>query len=373
MAKGIYIHVPFCQSVCTYCDFPKLAGGEERIPDYVRALIREMDAYPDEWKDVETLYLGGGTPSRLPLPELDRLFQALSAKTDLSRLSEFCLEANPQDLTPEFARFLAGWGVNRVSLGVQTSHPHLLALLGRTHGRGDVLRAISALRNAGIGNVNLDFIYAIPGETFAELEADIAYATSLGAAHLSFYSLILEEKTLLWHEIRDGKLSLCSEDLEADMAEAVMDLLPARGYEQYEVSNFARPGFQSRHNVLYWNVQPYLGLGMGAHSQIGTIRFHNHPMLSRYLSAVETTGTGRAAFDPCDLAQETGLMGLRLREGLSRSAFRERFGEDILLKYPRLAKNLTEGLLELAGDRLRATRRGLLLLNYVERSFAEGK
>lgn len=373
MAKGIYIHVPFCKSVCTYCDFPKLAGGEDRIEAYAEALIREMDAYPEEWKDVETVYFGGGTPSLLPVSTLKRLFAALSAKTDLSRLTEFCLEANPGDVTPEWAQTVASAGVNRVSLGVQSSHPRLLALLGRNHGRGEVLRAISALHAAGIGNVNLDFIYAIPGETFSELQADIAYATSLGATHLSFYSLILEERTRLWHDIREGTLFPCPEDLEADMAEAVTDLLPARGYEQYEVSNFARPGCQSRHNMIYWNVKTYLGLGMGAHSQIGAVRFHNHPTLARYLREVEETGKGFAAWDPCDLAQETGLMGLRLREGLSREAFRERFGQDILLRYPRLARNLSEGLLEIAGDRLRPTRRGLLLLNYVERSFAEGK
>jgi len=297
MAKGLYLHLPFCRSICTYCDFPKLAGASDKIEGYIRSLSREMEAYPEEFVDLETVYLGGGTPSAIGLPALSALFSALEKRVDFSRIREFTIEANPQDVTPDFVRLIRDHHVNRVSLGVQTSHSRLLRILGRSEERQCVEDAVRILRAGGIANLNLDFIYAIPSQTLAELRADLNYAASLRPEHLSFYSLILEEKTQLMHDVRHGLIQMADEDLEADMFEMVMDTLPAKGYAHYEISNFARPGFPSAHNMIYWNVREYLGLGMGAHSQTGIRRFHNFATLSAYQDAVDRTGKGRIDID----------------------------------------------------------------------------
>ncbi len=371
MALGLYIHLPFCHSVCAYCDFPKLAQAMEFAPAYVEALIRELGAYAEELPEVRTVYFGGGTPSALGIPLLGRLFDALETRMDKSRWEEVTLEANSDDLDASMAAFLVARGVNRVSVGVQTSHRRLLSILGRPQDPHNVPRAVKRLREAGIDNVNLDFVYAIPTQTIPELQEDLEFAIGLNPTHLSFYSLILEERTPLARAVRSGRWESLSEETEAQMFERVNDFLPRAGYLPYEVSNFSLPGWHSRHNMIYWNVQPYLGLGMGAHSQIGTIRFHNHPTLRAYLEAVEVTGHGRQAQDDCDLSMETGLMTLRLREGIGLTAFYRRFGVDLLARYPRLRYYLEQNLLVVENDHLRLTPRGLLLMNQVETAFWE--
>jgi oxygen-independent coproporphyrinogen-3 oxidase len=372
MAKGLYLHLPFCKTICTYCDFPKLAGATNQIEAYVQALVNELEDYRDELTDVETVYLGGGTPSAIPTVFLTILFEKLASVLDLRRLTEFTIEANPSDVTAEFAKLLITYHVTRVSLGVQTFHPHLLAVLGRKEDADVVRYAIHTLKESGLVNLNLDFIYAIPGETIDELKTDLEFAVSLQPTHLSIYSLILEEKTKLMYEIKQGRMQPIDEDLEADMFELVRNQLPKAGYSHYEISNFALLGYESKHNLVYWNLDSYLGLGMGAHSQIGTIRFHNKSTLSGYLSAVHSTGRGWEAQDPCDLPAEFGIMGLRKLQGISLAEFVARFGSNLLTTFPRLQKNIEEGLCICEGDRFRLSPRGVLLLNYVERSFLRG-
>jgi oxygen-independent coproporphyrinogen-3 oxidase len=281
------------------------------------------------------------------------------------------LEANPIDITDELAEFLFQHHVHRISLGVQTGHESFLQLLGRTEGPDQVKNALNILRAHGIENINLDFIYAIPQETLTDLKADIEYALSLKPKHLSFYSLILEERTKLFYEVQRGRIKPLLIDQEADQFEFVMDELPKHGFRQYEISNFALPGFESLHNQIYWETEPYLGLGMGAHSQIGLKRFHNHATLQKYLDAVRQTGTGIERVDPCDLEQEFGILGLRKTAGISLKTFHDRFGNELLTRFPRLRKNLAEGLLKREEDVLRLTRHGILVMNYVEESFME--
>jgi len=371
MIKGLYLHIPFCKSVCTYCDFPKLAGASERIDEYVHALAKELDSYRDELTAIETLYLGGGTPSSIGIPALEVLFAKLEACLDFTQIQECTLEANPIDITDALAEFLVHHHVNRISLGVQTGHLPLLKLLGRSEGPDVVRKALQILRSHGIDNINLDFIYAIPSETLENLKSDIEYAISLQPKHLSFYSLILEERTKLYFDIQKGRIQPTSIDDEADQFEYVMDTLPKRGYPQYEISNYALPEFASKHNQVYWDTLPYLGLGMGAHSQVETKRFHNHATLQKYLDAVQATGRGIESFDPCELKREFGILGLRKTAGIRLKTFQERFKSDLLVTYPRLAKNLADGLLVREKDVLRLTRRGILVMNVVEESFME--
>lgn len=371
MAKGLYIHIPFCRSICTYCDFPKLAGATERIREYMQALLSEIEHQRTHLQDLETIYIGGGTPSSIGIPALSMLFSALKKSVDFSNIREFTIEANPEDITEEFAEFLSNHPLNRISLGVETGHPRLLKILGRKAGKEQVRTAIDCLRRHGIDNINLDFIYAIPSETMQDLEEDIEYAISLHPTHLSFYSLILEERTLLQHQVEKKEIMPLDIEDEADQFERVMKELPKAGYAHYEISNFALPEHKSLHNLLYWNLSSYLGVGMGAHSQIEERRFHNHPTLQKYLDAVNNTGVGTESEDSCDLVREFGIMGLRKVQGISVKEFHHRFNRDLFDTFPLLNKNMESGLLILEGDNLRLSPRGIMVMNYVEKSFME--
>jgi oxygen-independent coproporphyrinogen-3 oxidase len=372
MAKALYIHIPFCNTICTYCDFPKLAGASNQIDDYIQTLCHEMDYYRAEIATTETIYIGGGTPSSIGLKPLAILLSKIESMVRITNITEYTIEANPQDITTDFVKLIKSHHVSRVSVGVQTINPQLQTSIGRHETKAIVIQAVKVLKEAEILNINLDFIYGIPGETLSDLQADIDFAVSVNPQHLSFYSLILEEKTKIMHDIKSGKITPIDKDIEADMFELVMNELPKHQYFQYEISNFSKTHFQSKHNMIYWKVQPYLGLGMGAHSQVEMTRFHNYPRLAAYLKAVKTTGTGLESCDPCNLAQETGLMNLRLLEGISVKAFHDRFGYDILTRYPLLNINIASGLLELSDGKLRLTHRGIMLMNRVETSFIDG-
>ncbi|MCK7488460.1 MAG: coproporphyrinogen III oxidase family protein [Bacillus subtilis] len=242
-----------------------------------------------------------------------------------------------------------------------------LGLLGRTHRNNDVFAALTNLRRYGIQNINCDFIYALPGQTMEELLADVRFAIALKPTHLSFYSLILEPKTKLYYDVIHQKTTLLPEDMEAEMTEWLMRSLPESGFIRYETSNYALPGKASLHNLAYWRIQPYLGLGMGAHSQIDHRRFHNHPTIQAYLDQVAINQTGIVAEDAVDLPMETVFLGLRMVEGIPLEDFRNRFGEALFDKYPKLQNHLGDGLLELVAGRLKTTPRGALLLGVVER------
>ena len=369
MAKALYVHIPFCEAICTYCDFPKMVAPAAFKTAYVDALKAEIAATRDDLAEVDTVYLGGGTPSSLSHDLLSDLLDFIASQLNVTRLREMTIEANPNDVTYEFVRLIKAKGVTRLSIGVQSGQPHLLKLLGRTHAKEDVERAMKAVHDAHFYNVNLDFIYALPTETIADLEADLAWAVALKPLHLSFYSLILEPKTILFHDWKEGRLPLLDEELEATMFETVNRVLPPAGYHRYEVSNFAIVGFESKHNLHYWDAHDYLGVGMGAHSLLGNTRFHNHPTLSKYLAAVKKTGFGGRLADPCDPFREACVMGLRKVSGIDLADLWVRFGIDPLIRYPRLRDNERDGLVTIDHASIRLTEKGLILLNYVERSF----
>jgi len=370
LSKGLYVHIPFCDRICAYCDFPKTVAPAPVREQYLEALKTELDAVRAEVSDVDTVYVGGGTPSSLGVEALSDLCDFLASVVNVPHLKEFTVEANPNDVDGEFARMLKAKGVTRLSLGVQSGEPRLLGLMGRTHGREDVERAMRALHDIHFYNVNLDFIYALPTQTVEELGRDLDFATRLQPTHLSFYTLILEPRTILYHEWKEGRLEPLDEETEAAMAELVNRTLPARGYLRYEVSNFAIAGFESKHNLLYWDVHDYLGVGMGAHSLSHGVRFHNETTLSRYLAAVKKSGVGGRIPDPCDPVREACVMGLRKASGIDVTDLWLRFKVDVLLRFPRLRQNEAEGLVAIDGRSIRLTEKGFMLMNYVERSFA---
>jgi oxygen-independent coproporphyrinogen-3 oxidase len=368
--EHLYIHIPFCRRICTYCDFPKLVGDETLRKQYIEALLIEIRNAIDRLGNLKTIYIGGGTPSMLSLPELDALLAVLSPLSKQADFIEWTIEANPNDVTEEWARLIVASGVNRVSLGIQSGANVTLKRLQRTHAREDAVRAVGNLRQAGIQTLSGDFIYALPFQTIEELKADLSFALSLRLDHLSYYSLILEEKTLLERQVKRGEVSLPGEDLEADMAELLQTILEEAGYERYETSNYAINGRRSVHNLAYWQLKEYLGLGMAAHSQIGESRFKNHGRISDYLAAVERTGSGYCCDEDVDLKSEAVFLGLRVMEGVSLQEFEGRFQKNLFDAHPGLKKHLEDGLLVLEDGRLKTTNRGSMLLGVVERDLS---
>lgn len=368
MIEGLYIHIPFCKQICAYCDFPKLVGRPFHMESYVEALEKELSFYKNHLQSIRTIHLGGGTPSSLPIPLLERLLTTIQSIIPIRLMDEYAMEVNPDDLSEAFVNLLAKYQINRVSMGVQSSHNHHLKAMNRSHDFESVKMGVKRLKAKGITNINLDFMFAWPSQTMKELDQDIEEALALNPTHLSFYSLILEEKTILYYNVQHHNQKMPDEDLDASMYERVMKRLPEAGYHHYEISNFAKKGFESQHNLIYWNVKEYLGIGLGAHSQLDNRRFHNFSTLSQYLEAVKTTSHGWQSDDPCDLFQETLLMGLRKIEGVHLPTLNERFNKNPFEVYPGLIQSLNDKLLILENDYLHCTKKGLLLLNVIERN-----
>ena len=344
--EHLYVHLPFCAHRCGYCDFVTAVGRPEQHAAYVDALLRELEQEREVLADdLETVFLGGGTPTFTALPELVRLLEALPAAEEIT------VEANPETVTPELARALRGAGVTRVSLGAQSFRPHLLAVLERGAQPADVRRAFALLRDAGFDNLSLDLIYGIPGQTGADLDADLADAIELGPEHLSCYELEAKPGTRFTHAWGD-ELARQAEAME-DYFERVVSTLTGAGYRWYVTANFCRRDLRARHNLGYWLGHDYLGIGVGAVSTVGGERRRNTPKLARYLS-----GDYGRELEPLDddvLARERLMLGLRLDDPLPL------VGLERALDPIGLARAEELGLAERRDDTLTLTERGRYL------------
>lgn len=328
---GVYVHIPFCASRCSYCDFFSTLRLDEVGHDYVEALIAEARLRKAELngKPVKTLYMGGGTPSQLPLPLLARLIDGLKATLDLNAVQEFTLEANPDDVTPEWCAAVRALGVNRVSMGVQSFQDAVLRLVGRRHTARQAIDAVASLRHAGIDNISIDLIYGLPGQTLETWAESVRQAVDLRPQHISAYGLTYEPGTRLWQQRECGEVVEASEDQYLDMYRILVGMLQVAGYEHYEISNFALPGYRSRHNSSYWNETPYLGLGAAAHSYDGTMRRSNPADLCGYIKRITS---GQPACQVEDLAwweryDERVMLGLRTADGVDAHRLRSDFGD----------------------------------------------
>ena len=328
---GVYVHIPFCASRCSYCDFFSTLRLDEVGHDYVEALIAEARLRKAELngKPVKTLYMGGGTPSQLPLPLLARLIDGLKATLDLNAVEELTLEANPDDVTPEWCAAVRALGVNRVSMGVQSFQDAVLRLVGRRHTARQAIDAVASLRHAGIDNISIDLIYGLPGQTLETWAESVRQAVDLRPQHISAYGLTYEPGTRLWQQRECGEVVEASEDQYLDMYRILVGLLRVAGYEHYEISNFALPGYRSRHNSSYWNETPYLGLGAAAHSYDGTMRRSNPADLCGYIRRITS---GQPACQVEDLAwweryDERVMLGLRTADGVDAHRLRSDFGD----------------------------------------------
>lgn len=365
---GLYIHVPFCRSRCIYCDFYSTTGRDALRDGFVAALCKEMVARREEVAgSVDTVYLGGGTPSTLQPAALERVFDTLHHCYEVSPGAEVTVEANPDDVTPDFCRLLVALGINRVSLGVQTFNDEALRFLRRRHSADDARRAVRRLADTGIDNLTIDLIYGLPGETAAMWGDDVAAALSLPVKHLSAYALMYEDGTPLT-TLRDrGEVAEVDEELSVAQFEHLIATTEEAGMQHYEISNFAYPGYRSRHNCKYWKGVPYLGFGPGAHSYDGVAgRRFNAPDLAAYVAQ-----PGRPPFEmerltAIERCEERIFTALRTCEGLELSVLERDFGTELATQVRRAAKPyLDNGLLQEVAGRLVLTRRGIFLSNRV--------
>lgn len=370
---GVYVHIPFCASRCSYCDFFSTLQLEQAGADYVKAVIVEAMLRRGELRGeaVHTLYLGGGTPSQLPLPLLSRLVAGLGECFDLSGVEEFTVEANPDDVTREWCEGMASLGVNRVSMGVQSFEDGILRLIGRRHTAQQAVEAVGRLRAAGISNISIDLIFGLPGQTLASWTDSVERALALAPQHISAYGLTYEEGTRLWHQRERGEVIEVPEEQCLEMYRILVSLLEGAGYEHYEISNFALPGYHSRHNSSYWNDTPYLGLGAAAHSYDGKVRRSNPANLQEFIDKVMA---GKLAFEQEELTQmerydERVMLGLRTNQGVDADRLRHDFGETAWQHFIREAKpHIADGHMRVTeDDRYVLTRDGIMLSDSIIR------
>ncbi len=385
---GLYLHIPFCRHRCAYCDFNTYAGLDDLILPYGRALqkeIRFLGSGAARPLRADTVFLGGGTPSLLPLPALEGVLRALQAAFRLGEEAEISLEANPGTVDLPYLQGLRSLGVNRLSFGVQSANPAELRLLERIHDYPQAIQAVAWARKAGFTNINLDLIFGLPGQRLEAWQRSVELALGLHPEHLALYALSLEHGTPMQHWVARGLLPAPDPDLAAEMYEWAEARLAQAGYVQYEISNWARgEQFACRHNLRYWRGQPYLGLGAGAHGYVPGLRTVTTRSPQAYIRRLSlpqerppefprTPATAEVrSLTPAEEMGEYLMMGLRLtREGVSAERFRSRFGRALREVYGAQIENLTAlGLLEWAGeDRLRLTPRARLLGNRVFMEF----
>ena len=363
LPRHVYVHVPFCRHRCGYCDFTLVAGRDDLVDRYFGAMAIELERVREPL-ELDTVYLGGGTPSHLGPAGLRRLFDLLATKLRLAAGAEVNVEANPLDVTAEFVAACRDLGVTRVSLGGQSLDAATLKSLDRDHGPAAVRAAVGRLLDAGLV-VNLDLMTAAPGQTLVGVESDLAAAAALGVQHMSVYCLTWEQGTAFESARRRGDLVPAEESLERAMFERAIDGLEAAGFEHYEVSNFARPGFRCRHNEAYWECRPWEALGPGAARFDGRTRTTNHRSTVTWINKVLTGEDSSGDVDAMtaeQAARERIVVGLRRRDGLARDAFRAVSGFDLdALAGHAIACWADRGLATDDGHRVRLTRTGLLV------------
>lgn len=361
--RAAYIHVPFCAHRCGYCNFTLVAGRDDLVEAYLVALAREL-AWLAGPHELDTLFIGGGTPTHLPPPALERLLTLLRQNFVLAANYEFSVEANPADVTPELVSLLARHGVTRLSLGVQSFDAAKLRLLERDH-TPDAARRACELARSALPSVSLDLIFGVPGETPAVWQADLAEALGTGCDHLSTYGLTFERGTSFWSRLQHGVLPRVDEETERQLYATAIDTLVAAGFGHYEVSNFARPGHRCRHNETYWRGDPYFAAGPGAARYIDGRREMNHRSTTTWLKRVlagDSPVAESETLPPEDRAREQLVFGLRQLAGVERRSFEARTGYriDDLISLP-LARFVAAGILRDDGARIQLTREGLFV------------
>jgi oxygen-independent coproporphyrinogen-3 oxidase len=374
--NGIYVHIPFCASKCHYCDFNSYALGQAKTEPYVRALLSEIeraaDGIPSETR-FDTVFFGGGTPTLCTAEQLARILDALRSRLNLRPDAEITAEGNPGTVTARQLEAMREGGFNRVSFGAQAFDDRMLRSIGRVHNCEQAEEAIVLARAAGFRNVNTDLMFGLPGQTLPAFRETLSRALDLGVPHLSIYGLIVEEGTAFGRWYEEGKLDLPGDAVEREMYDLVMEATAARGYEQYEISNFAQPGFRCEHNQIYWRNEPYLGFGAGAVAYWNGVRRTNCLLPGEYIRRIREgrpLAIEEESLEPVDSLGETLMLGLRMLDGVDLESLRRRYDLNPLDLYSSHIKRMADlGLLALDGSNMHLTRAGLPLANDVWAGF----
>ena len=371
---SIYIHIPFCESRCHYCDFCSSLLEGSNVEKYFKYLRKEIKLQEDFLRDkiIDTVFIGGGTPSSVDPKFIKEIMEDLSA-FKFSKDSEVTIESNPNSLTLEKAKTYFSSGINRISIGAQSFNDEILKRIGRIHKKDDIYRATENARSAGFENINLDLMLALPGQKFSDIEDSINEVEKLKLSHISYYSLILEEGTKLYRDHEKSPLVFPNEDEDRKMYHYVVDELEKIGLKQYEISNFAKEGYECRHNMAYWKLRDYISFGLSASSNIGNLRYTNFYNFKDYYDALDKSERPVAFSEnlsKTDRMNEFVMMGLRLNSGVDLDAFNEKFNENFLKIYEQeIEKNLKSNLIILDENNLKLTEKGRDLSNQVELDF----
>ncbi|MTD30012.1 radical SAM family heme chaperone HemW [Planomicrobium sp. YIM 101495] len=379
MVKGLYIHIPFCHQICNYCDFNKFFFKDQPVDAYIESLGKELALWKRNGaldEPVKTIFLGGGTPTSLEPKQLVRLTSLIHQYVPMAEGVEWSSEANPDELTKEKMQVLFDAGVNRLSMGVQTFDAELLKRIGRTHAPEDIARAVNDARAIGFDNISFDLMYGLPGQTMEQWTDTLGKAYAFDLPHFSAYSLIIEPKTVFYNLMSKGKLQTVTEELEADMYNVLMEEMNKRGRKQYEISNFALPGYESRHNLIYWDNESYIGVGAGAHGYVDGIRYSNAGPLKKYMEPLDAhvrPVLNEHRVPLSEQMEEEMFLGLRKTAGVSLSHFTEKFERNIEEVYGTiLAEEQAKGNLVIEADHAKLTRQGRFVGNEVFEKFLLG-
>lgn len=374
---GIYIHIPFCKRKCHYCDFISFSGKQELIEQYINSLKKEISNYKINKEDylIETIYFGGGTPSYIDSKYIIEVLQQLKQKFNISKDAEITIEINPGTVDEQKLKDYYNAGINRISFGLQSTKSELLKLVGRIHNYSSFLDAYNLARKVGFKNINIDLMIGLPVQTLEDIQKDLEKVTELKPEHISVYSLIVEQGTIIEQKISNKELYLPSEEIERKMYWKVKNTLEEKGYKHYEISNFAKPGYESKHNLACWNQEEYIGFGLAAHSYIDNKRYSNTEDLEEYIVGVALQGdpqtrTIHETQSKEDKMKEYMLLSLRKIEGVKISDFKNKFVDNPIYIYREsLNKLVTQELIEIDIDSIKLTNKGLDLANIVWEEF----
>ena len=371
---GIYVHIPFCVKKCGYCDFYSVKWDEESEDKYIHSAINEIESYSELSNKyvVDSIYMGGGTPSIINPKNLEKIISTIRNIFTIEENSEISMEANPNSLSENLKTYRE-IGINRLSIGIQSLNDNILKRIGRIHNSKEALQAIDRAIGFGFENINADVMFNIPGQTVDDINDTISKLVTKEIKHISFYSLKLEEGTPMYLLKKNKKIIMPEEDLEREMYYAGRNIMEKHGLMQYEISNFSVKGYECRHNLKYWKQEEYIGIGPSAHSFLGNVRFSNPSELTEYISSGESGVFERNTLEEMDVNDiifEYIMLRLRLTEGLKFADFKNKFSIDFKEAYKEQIKHLTENnLIELDGDVIRLSKRGMDLSNYVFSQF----
>lgn len=367
MINYLYVHIPFCDHICSYCDFYKMIAKKELINKYINYLNKELELKKNYLNDITGIYIGGGTPSSIGLDNLKRLFKYLFTYIKSEKIVEFSIECNPKDISEELISLLNEYHVNRISLGVQSLNSKKLRIMNRNHTKKDVILALKSLENRFNFNINVDLLYAFPKDNFRGIKKDIRTLMKHKVSHFSCYSLILEEKTVLYHQYLNNKFTLFDPDKEAKLYYKIQKYLIKHKFYQYEISNFSKKGYECKYNLNTWNNKEYIGIGASASYYIEDKRYTNYSNLNKYFDGIDRNKPyyDVITLDINDKMYEEIILGLRKTQGINIKDFNNKYNIDIISKYPKINDLIKYGFLIINNDYLSIPLNKLYLQNSI--------